>query len=93
MGSVWLENRTKSRSRENNWYLLWRHGGRDSKKFHRRLGNVASHVATEEKHKKVTELARGRLAIKLRESTSSRSRNSSTSSGYPIGTSSRRPRP
>ncbi|HLQ64887.1 MAG TPA: hypothetical protein VK201_09290 [bacterium] len=59
MGSVWLENRTKSRSRENNWYLLWRQGGRDSKKFHRRLGNVASHVATEEKHRKVTELARG----------------------------------
>jgi hypothetical protein len=58
MGSVWLENRTKSRSRENNWYLLWRHGGRDSKKFHRRLGNVASHVATAVKRKKVTELAR-----------------------------------
>jgi integrase len=59
MASVWLENRTKSPNRENNWYLLWRYGGRGSKKFHRRLGNVPSHVAAGEKRKKATELARG----------------------------------
>ncbi len=59
MASVWLENRTKAGSEENNWYLLWRYGGRGSKKFHRRLGDVASYMARAEKRKKEADLAGG----------------------------------
>lgn len=58
MASVWLENRKNPGSGENNWYLLWRYGGRGSKRFHRRLGDVATEVALEEKCKKVSELAK-----------------------------------
>lgn len=59
MASVWLENRNKAGSKESNWYLLWRYGGRESKKFHRRLGDVASYIATAEKRKKEAEFASG----------------------------------